>query len=209
MNALTTTRKGSETREAIIDQAYSFARAGGLESLSIGPLAQAVSMSKSGVFAHFGSREELQLAVLDSAAERFGYAVLIPALSQPRGLARLNAIMAGWFDWVRQNEGGCLFVSAINEYDDRPGPLRDRVVDHQQRWRQELARAIGLAIEAGELTPDTDPQQLGFELFCVALGVHHDAGMFGYEPAVERGHKALARLLAAYAAAPAPLQSSP
>ncbi|QDH70100.1 TetR/AcrR family transcriptional regulator [Marilutibacter alkalisoli] len=199
MNVLTATRKGSATREAIIDQAYAIACVGGMESLSIGTIAQAVGMSKSGVFAHFGSREDLQLAVLDDAGERFVNAVLLPALSAPRGLGRLQAIMEAWFDWVRQNEGGCLLVSAVSEYDDRPGPLRDRMIQHQQRWRQELARAIDLAIETGGLAPSTDRDQLAFELFCLALGVHHDAGLFGYTAAAARGRKGLTGLLASYA----------
>ena len=204
MNALTATRKGTATREAIIDQAYGFACAGGLESLSIGPLAQAVGMSKSGVFAHFGSREDLQLAVLERAGERFIHAVLVPALAAPRGLARLEAIVQGWFDWVRQNEGGCLLVAAVSEYDDRPGPLRDRILQHQQIWRRELARAIELAVETGELDGATDPEQLAFELYSIALGVHHDAGLFGYASAAERGRKGLRRLLAACAPAAPP-----
>src|SRR5690606_10189668 len=112
MSTLTATGKGAATREAIIDRAYGIARSAGLEGLSIGPLAQAVGMSKSGVFAHFGSREELQLAVLDAAAERFVAHVLHPALRQPRGLPRLRAIMEGWFDWGRQSEGGCVLLGA-------------------------------------------------------------------------------------------------
>ncbi|AWV07340.1 TetR/AcrR family transcriptional regulator [Marilutibacter maris] len=204
MNALAATCKGTATREAIIDQAYGFACAGGLESLSIGPLAQAVGMSKSGVFAHFGSREDLQLAVLDHAGERFVNAVLTPALAQPRGLARLRAIVLGWFDWARQNEGGCLLVAAVSEYDDRPGPLRDRVLMQQHAWRGELARAIRLAVDVGELGADTEPEQMAFELYAIALGVHHDAGLFGYASAAERGRKGLERLLGAYAAEPSP-----
>ncbi|MCF7220524.1 TetR/AcrR family transcriptional regulator [Marilutibacter chinensis] len=209
MNASATTRKGSATREAIIEQAYGFACAGGLESLSIGPLAQAVGMSKSGVFAHFGSREDLQLAVLEQAGERFVNAVLLPALAAPRGLARLRAIVLGWFDWVRQNEGGCLLLAAISEYDDRPGPLRDRILQHQRIWRRELARAIGLAVESGELEAATDPEQLAFELYSIALGVHHDAGLFGYASAAERGRKGLERLLSAYASTRRAPGSSP
>lgn len=197
VNALTATRKGASTRDAIIDQAYAIACVGGLESLSIGPLAQAVGMSKSGVFAHFGSREDLQLAVLDAAGERFFDAVVPPALRQPRGLARLRAIMDGWFDWVRQNEGGCLLVAAVTEYDDRPGPLRDRVLAQQQRWRGELARAVALAVDTGDLASGCDPAQIAFELYCIALGVHHDAGLFGYEATLARGRRSLDRLLGA------------
>lgn len=201
MNLLTATSKGAATREAIIDHAYGIACSAGLEGLSIGPLAQAVGMSKSGVFAHFGSREELQLAVLDAAGERFVSHVLRPALSQPRGLARLRAILEAWFGWV-QAEGGCLLLSAASEYDDRPGALRDHVVAQETRWRQEIARAVGLAVGTGELADDTDPDQMAFELYSLALVVHHDAGLFGFDLAVERGRRALERLFRSYAPTP-------
>ncbi|MFC3551838.1 TetR/AcrR family transcriptional regulator [Lysobacter cavernae] len=198
MSALTATSKGAATRDSIIDRAYDIACSAGLEGLSIGPLALAVGMSKSGVFAHFGSREELQLAVLDAAGDRFVAHVLLPALKQPRGLPRLRAIGQAWFDWARQSEGGCLLLSAASEYDDRPGALRDRVVGHQQRWRQELGRAIQLAIDTGELDTATDPVQLAFEIYALALGVHHDAGLFGFDLAVARGRRALDRLFRSY-----------
>lgn len=199
MNLLTATSKGAATREAIIERAYGIACSAGLEGLSIGPLAQAVGMSKSGVFAHFGSREDLQMAVLDAAGQRFVAHVLLPALKQPRGLARLRAILEAWYDWVRQSEGSCLLLSAASEYDDRPGVLRSRVLEHEQRWRQEIARAVGLAIETGELAADTDMEQMAFELYGLALVVHHDAGLFGFDLAVERGRRALERLFRSYA----------
>ncbi|MBU8974639.1 MULTISPECIES: TetR/AcrR family transcriptional regulator [unclassified Lysobacter] len=199
MTVLTATSKGAATREAIIDRAYGIACAAGLEGLSIGPLAQAVGMSKSGVFAHFGSREDLQLAVLDAAGERFVDFVLRPALKQPRGLARLRAVLEAWYDWVRQSEGSCLLLSAASEYDDRPGPLRDRLVQHERRWRVEVARAVGLAIETGELSADTDADQMAFELYALALAVHHDAGLFGFDTAADHGRRALERLFRSYA----------
>lgn len=191
--------KGTATRDAIIDRAYTIACSAGLEGLSLGPLAQAVGMSKSGVFAHFGSREDLQLAVLYSAGERFTNHVLLPALKHRRGLPRLRAIVEAWFDWVRHtHDGGCLFLAAVSEYDDRPGPLRDRLVEFETRWRNELARAIGYAVETGELQAGTDPQQLAFEVYSLALIVHHDAGLFGYEAAQSRGRCAYERLVQSY-----------
>ena len=192
----TTTPKGAATRELILDRAYAIACGSGLEGLSIGSLAQAVGMSKSGVFAHFGSREDLQLAVLDSAGQRFIEHVLHTSLKARRGLPRLRAIMAAWFDWaLHKEDGGCIFLAAAAEYDDQPGPLRDRVIQHVARWRAELARSISLAIESGELFADTEPAQLAFELYALALVVHHDAGLFGYEAAVERGMRAYQRLI--------------
>src|SRR3546814_8370435 len=108
-------------------------------------------MSKSGVFAHFGSREDLQLAVLEFAATRFGEFVLVAALAQPRGLPRLRAIMRNWFEWGRLEAGGCVLVGSVTEYDDRPGPLRDLVLRNEQRWRDALQRAAQLAIDCGHL----------------------------------------------------------
>ncbi len=191
------TTKGAATREAILNQAYTIACSAGLEGLSIGPLAQAVGMSKSGAFAHFGSREELQLAVLDTAAERFGNSVLIAALSQPRGLLRLRAIMQNWFEWVRSTSGGCVLLAAVSEYDDRQGPLRARVLRNEQRWRAELQRAIQQTIDTGELVAG-DSGQYVFELYAIALTVHHEAGLFGYDMARRHGDLAVGRWLAAH-----------
>ena len=197
MSSTPATSKGAATRDLILDRAYGLACVGGLDGLSIGTLAHAVGMSKSGVFGHFGSREDLQLAVLDEAGDRFVAHVLHPALKARRGLPRLRAIVVAWLDWVRHaSDGGCLFVAAVSEFDDRPGPVRDRLVSHEHQWRQELARAIGLAVETGELRPDTDQAQVAFEIFAIALVVHHDAGLFGYEPALQRGLRAFERLVA-------------
>lgn len=200
MSNLTATAKGASTRDAILDHAYGIACCAGLEGLSIGPLAQSVGMSKSGVFAHFGSREELQLAVMDSAAKRFVAHVMLPALKRPRGIPRLRAIIEAWFDWVRHNDGGCLLLTAVGEYDDRPGVLRERVVAQQAQWRDELARAVALAVEEGHLRADTDGQELAFEISALALAVHHDAGLFGYEPARAHGLRAFERLIRSYSA---------
>lgn len=197
MNALTATTKGAATRESIIERAYEIARFSGVEGLSIGPLAQAVGMSKSGVFAHFGSREDLQLAVIESAAARFADAVLIPALSKPRGLPRLRAVMHNWFEWIRSNAGGCVLMGAVTEYDDRPGALRDQVLLNEQRWRDMLCRAIQLAIDVGQLRAG-DTRQYAFELYAFPLAVHHEAGLFGYEDARRRGEAAVERWLAAH-----------
>jgi AcrR family transcriptional regulator len=190
--------KGAATRELIIDRAYAIACRAGLEGLSIGDLAQAVGMSKSGVFAHFGSREDLQLAVLDAGGRRFGEFVLLPALRKPRGLARLRAIIDGWFDWVRDNQQGCMIMGAVSEYDSRPGPLHDAVVALIQRWRSDTARAATMAIEAGELRPDADAKQLSFEIFGIALALHQDTRLFDPKQARAQAERAIERLLAAH-----------
>jgi len=199
MSTSAATAKGAATREVIVDRAYSIACLAGLEGLSIGVLAQSVGMSKSGVFAHFGSREDLQLAVLDDAGRRFLAHVLVPAVQLPRGLPRLRRIVAGWIDWVRHTtDGGCLFLGAVSEYDDRPGPQRDRLIQHQLRWREELARAIAMAVDTGELRADTDPMQLAFEIYGLVLVVHHDAGLFDREAAFANGLRAFDRLIDSY-----------
>ena len=199
MVILPATSKGAATREAILDRAYMIAASAGLEGLSIGPLADAVNMSKSGVFAHFGSREELQLAVLDLAADRFGEHTLIPALAQPRGLPRLRALLANWFDWLRRDRGGCLVLTAASEYDDRPGPLRDRMIHHHLRLRQMVARAVAMAIDSGELRADLDPEQAAFELNTIALAVQHDMAISDPDSAMARGERMLEHLLDYYA----------
>ncbi|MDH5821479.1 TetR/AcrR family transcriptional regulator [Luteimonas sp. RD2P54] len=196
-----TPTKGAATREVILARAFELASANGLEGLTIGSLADQVGMSKSGVFAHFGSREDLQLAVLELAGRRFVDAVLMPALKTRRGLPRLRAIMRNWLEWGRTTVGGCVLLGAVGEYDDRPGPLRDHVVAQQRQWRAEIAHAVQLAIDSGELEPRTDPEQMSFELYSIALIVHFDSGLFGYAPALARGQEALRRLLRAYGVA--------
>jgi AcrR family transcriptional regulator len=194
MTTATAPAKGPATRELILDHAYELARTGGLEGLSIGTLASGVGMSKSGVFAHFGSREDLQLAVLDAAARRFMAKVLVPALSAPRGLPRLRAIVAQWSEWGHEHQSGCVLLTAAGEYDGREGALHDAVVAQQAGWRGELEKAVGQAVAEGHLRPDTDPAQLAFEIYALMLGLHHDAGLFGFEQASRRLSAAFERL---------------
>ena len=199
MQVSAATSKGAATRDSIIDRAYQIVRKEGFEGLSIGTIADSVGMSKSGVFAHFGSREQLQLALLDTVAARFIEFVKVPAIREPRGLPRLRKIAERWSEWGRANQSGCVLLSAAVEYDGRSdGPLRERVLRQQSDWRDELRRAIQIAIEAGHLRRDTDSAQLAFELYALMLGLHHDAGLFGYEQARVRSDAALERLFASY-----------
>ena len=191
------TAKGVATHGAIVERAIELVRKQGLESLSIGGLAQAAAMSKSGVFAHFGSREDLQLAVLDAVAEDFSRKVLGQAFLQPRGVKRLRAILAGWMDWT--HGAGCPMIAAVIEYDDRPGTIRDRVVHWQRRLREALIRAVQLAVETGELREDTDAAQFAFEMFGIVLVLHHDTRLFGGTDAIVRATRAFDRLIADYA----------
>jgi len=195
MPAAAATTKGAATRDSIIDRAYQIVRRDGFEGLSIGTIAESVGMSKSGVFAHFGSREDLQLAVLDASAQRFTETVFVPALRERRGLTRLLAIMQRTLDWMANERGGCPMLSAAIEYDDRPGTIRDRVVHYQTRLRSELVRAIRMAIDTNELRADTDADQLAFDFFAIELAVHHDARLFGADGAMAHAGRSLSRLI--------------
>lgn len=199
MNLCAATSKGTATREMIVERAYAIACRQGLEGLSIGELAQAAGMSKSGVFAHFGSREDLQLTVLDWTARRFGEAVMVPALRQPRGLARLRAIMEGWFAWVRANPDGCVILGAANEYDARPGIMRERVLAWLIEWRAVVDKAAQMCIDSGEFAADTDPVLVAFQLFAITEGLHN-ARMYDPAQAETLARRALDHLFASYAA---------
>jgi len=196
--AAPTSGKRAATRELILEHAYELARREGLEGLSIGALAQDVGMSKSGVFAHFGSREDLQLAVLEAGQLRFLQRVKWPALKLPRGLPRVRAIVANWVEWAHEYQSGCVLLTAASEYDGREGQLHDTVTRQQAGWRQEMCRAIGHAVENGELGTDTDPGQLAFEIYALMLGLHHDAGLFGFDEARRHTLAGFDRLIASY-----------
>jgi AcrR family transcriptional regulator len=191
------TSKGVATHNAIVERAVGLVREQGLEGLSIGSVAQAAAMSKSGVFAHFGSREDLQLAVLDAVAEDFSRRVLQRSFQHPRGVRRLRAMLSHWMDWAQGS--GCPMIAAVIEYDDRPGVIRDRVVHWQRRLREALTRAVQLAIDTGELRADADPAQVAFEMFGIVLVLHHDSRLFGGTDGVARATRAFDRLIADHA----------
>jgi AcrR family transcriptional regulator len=194
----TTTDKGAATRELILSRAFELAQEGGLEGLSIGTVAISAGMSKSGVFAHFGSKEQLQLALLEAVRLRFVEFIKVPALREPRGLPRLRKFTERWCEWSRAHLSGCVLLSASVEYDGREGPIREYVLHLQSGWRDELKRAVGLAVDVGHLKADTDSTQLAFEIYSLMLGLHHDACLFGYDEARRRTELALDRLFASY-----------
>jgi AcrR family transcriptional regulator len=189
-------RKGDVTRAAIVESALAIARREGLESLTIGALADQMKMSKSGVFAHFGSREDLQLAVLKEYAVRFVDEVMRPAVKKPRGLPRLQAMLANWLKLLaREVEQGCLMIGGASEYDDRPGPLQDAMVAIIGGWSAELIRAIDAAKESGDLRDDIDARQLAFEIYGLMLAFHQSARLLRAGDSLKRARTALARLL--------------
>jgi AcrR family transcriptional regulator len=167
--------KGEQTRERILDRAFRLASRDGLEGLSIGMLAAELGLSKSGLFAHFGSKEELQVEVLRSAATRFEAQVMRPAFKAPRGEPRVRALFENWLSWVQDasSPGGCLFLAASTELDDKEGRPRDYLVGTQRQLLTSLARAARLAIEAGHFRADLDCDQFAFELYGLLLGYSH------------------------------------
>lgn len=194
--------KGEETRAAILDAALAQASEAGFESLTIGTLAERTGLSKSGLFAHFGSRDELQVAAVEAAAARFTETVFLPALKAKRGLPRIRALFELWLDWTERNGlTGCPMQAAAVEFDDRPGPVRDTVVAHYRRLEQELARAIELAIEQGHLRIDLDVDQFVFDMLGVIFAYYHGARLLRREEAVSRARKSFERLIAAAASA--------
>ena len=168
--------KGALTKAVIVDQALKIASHQGLEGLTVGLLAEALAMSKSGVFAHFGSREELQLAVVREYYRRFEAQVFQPALQERKGLARLQKMINLWVQTsIQELSAGCIFISGAVEFDDRPGPVRDELVRSVQTWRAALKRAIEQAVEVGDLKKDCAPEAMLFQIYSYVQGLHHDA----------------------------------
>jgi len=195
--------KGQQTRAAILDAALALASHIGLEGLSIGALAEVTGMSKSGVFAHFGSREELQISVVREYHAKFEDEVFRPSMSAPRGLPRLRALFDRWVHRVSvEIDSGCIYISGAVEFDDRPGPVRDALVTMVQTWQDALERAIRAAVDAGHLREDTDAGQFLFEIHGLILALHHDARFLRHAGAEERARAAFARLLADAATPP-------
>lgn len=201
--------KGEQTRAAILAAALDLAARDGLEGLTIGLIAERMQMSKSGVFAHFGSREELQIATLSEYHRRFEDEVFAPALRRPRGLPRLEAMFAHWIEHVRAVDipHGCIYVSGAVEFDDKPGPVRDALVGMVTAWQRALERAIALAIEEGHLRADTDARQLVFEIYAIMLGLHHEARLMRTRNSVTRARQAFARLIDAHRAPSTPVRT--
>ena len=202
MNAATAaklTTKGEETRSQILSAAVRQASCYGFESLTIGTLAEKTGMSKSGLFAHFGSKQELQLAALDEAARMFTEEVFMPALKAPRGIKRLKALLENWVTWPQRASlpGGCPVDQATREYIHTPGPMRDAAMDRQKQLDRELTRAVQMAIETGELSAKTDPRQVAFEFVSIVLGSYRVMPLRGDEEGLKNARVAFDRLIEA------------
>ncbi len=168
--------KGQQTKAAIVDAAMGLATHLGLEGLSIGVVAEVTQMSKSGVFAHFGSREELQISVVREYFNQFEQEVFYPALEAPRGLPRVRVMFDNWMRlMVGEEQAGCIFISGAAEFDDRPGPVRDALASSVKTWLTAVRRAIAQAREMGHLPADSDEHQIAFELHGLILALHYEA----------------------------------
>ena len=197
--------KGEETRALILEAAVQHAGVHGFDALTIGLLAERTGLSKSGLFAHFGSKEELQIATLDEAVRRYNEVAFVPALKAPRGLQRLSLMFDNWLQWMeRSGLRACPMISANTEFDDRPGPMRDAVVEHMQRQHHEMMRCVQMAKDTGELSTDTDPEQFAFELFGIVSSCYRSRSLFQDANANVRARKAFDRLTASNLAAQLP-----
>jgi AcrR family transcriptional regulator len=185
--------KGERTRQNILDRAVDLASTDGLEGLTIGRLADDLQMSKSGLFAHFGSKEELQLATLEAAGQRFMEEVFLPALRADRGYPRLLAICRSWLDYVRRGvfPGGCFFAAASFEFDGRPGVVREAIGTAMDQWIGALEKAIRLAKDEGHFEARVDPAQLAFELNAIFFGANFSSQLRNDAHALERAEKAI------------------
>ncbi len=190
--------KGQQTRSTILSEAMRTASVEGFQGISIGMLADRLGMSKSGLFAHFGSKEELEKAVLDETAKRFMDAIWTPVRREPRGRPRVEALFRHWLDWTQQNDqlpGGCLFVALAADLDDKPGPVRDQLADLQRQWDAMLVRSARIAMEEGHFRADLDPRQFAYEMQGIVLGLNFYRRLLQDPAAIRRAEDAFAALL--------------
>ena len=198
-------QKGQQTKAAIVDAALGLATHIGLEGLSIGALADVTGMSKSGVFAHFGSREELQISVIREYHQRFEQEVFYPAMGAERGVARLRALFDNWMKRTSvEIDSGCIYISGAVEFDDRTGPVRDALASSVMTWHAAMRRAIEQCKEQGDLRADVNEQQMLFEIHGLILALHYEARFLRNAGSIQRALTGFDNILARYgAAAPA------
>jgi AcrR family transcriptional regulator len=194
-------QKGQQTKAAIVDAALGLATQIGLEGLSIGALAEVMQMSKSGVFAHFGSREELQISVVREYHARFEEEVFYPAMTSLRGLPRLRTLFDNWMKRTSvEIDSGCIYISGAVEFEDRPGPVRDALASSVDTWLTAMQRAIDIAVEEGHLRPDTDADQMRFEIHSLILALHYEARFLSSPGSLQRAVRAFDGIVQRYSA---------
>ena len=198
---LRTRAKGEQTRAGIVDVALAMAARVGLEGLSIVTLADAVGKSKSGVFAHFGSREDLQIAVVREYYRRFEAEVFQPAMREPRGLPRVRALFENWMRHTSAElDSGCIFISGAIEFDDRPGPVRDALAEAVDAWIDAMTRAVAQACEEKHLDAGADPSQIAFEIHALILALHYEARFMRRPGSLGRAQQGFVNILQRYGA---------
>ncbi|GAA2415158.1 TetR family transcriptional regulator C-terminal domain-containing protein [Streptomyces coeruleofuscus] len=192
--------EASRTRQRIVDRGLTLASVDGLEGLTIGRLATELAMSKAGVLGHFGTKEGLQLAVVDAAAEMFAREVPQRARGVPPGLAHLSTLCEAWVSYLEREllPGGCFFTAVAAEFDGRGGPVRDAIAGLDSLWRRDLSIHIRRAITVGDLPADTDPDQLVYELVGIMLALNHSLQLHHDKQAPGRARRAVQRLLQAH-----------
>lgn len=200
----TKTYRSGLTLTAILDTSLAMAAQEGLESLTIGEVAKRLGLSKSGVFSRVGSREALQMAVIEEFDRRFLQEVFVPAMREPRGLPRLNAIMRLWLQRARECDlsRACIYCAGAFEFDDRDGPLRDKLLEGILGWRSALKRTVIQAIDEGHLRADVDPDQVVFELDGLFVALMRDARFLRDPQAPDRAWAAYERLVRSLQPAP-------
>ena len=191
-------KKGEETKMAILEVGLDMASRLGLEGVSIGSLAKAMSMSKSGLFAHFESKENLQMEILNYAGRLFAEGVIVPALKTEAGIPRIKALINNWINWTSGLTGGCIFVSASTDYTDRPGKVRECLLRQQEDWLDCLRRIAQSAIKAGDFKKDIDCEQFAFDLYSLLLGFHLYDRLLDDAETKRRQETALEQLIANY-----------
>lgn len=191
-------KKGDDTKSNILTTGLEMASQFGLEGVTIGTLAKTMHMSKSGIFGHFQSKENLQVLIINYAVEHFMENVVIPSLKVPRGIRRIKSMVSNWINWGNEFAGGCIFVTAGIEFTDRPGPVQDVLVNHQKSWLGSLAKLAKSAIKAGDFRPDIDTHQFAFELYSLLLGFHYYYQMLKDTNTKDREQKALDQLIKNY-----------
>lgn len=195
-------QKGRQTKAAIVDAALGLATQIGLEGLSIGALAEVMQMSKSGVFAHFGSREELQISVVREYHARFEEEVFYPAIATPRGLPRLRTLFDNWMKRTTvEIDSGCIYISGAVEFDDRPGPVRDALASSVNTWLTAMRRAVEIAVQEGHLRADTDADQMAFEIHAQILALHYEARFLRSPDSTRRALRAFEGIVQRFSAA--------
>lgn len=194
--ATASVRKGELTRQAIVEHAARMASRVGIEGLTIGALADELQLSKSGLFAHFKSKEALQLQVLEFGIERFVDTVIKPSLATPRGEKRVKALFERWMDWPKASGlSGCMFVALSTELDDQPGPVRERLVQSQKDWLDVIANCVRTGVAEGHFRADVDADQFAHELYGIMLANHHAVRLLRDKAGLGRTRRAFERLL--------------